>query len=106
MKNRIRVSDTSTDKRHSSLAYSAIIGDYEKPKRPNIELDASTPFVILRDTHGDNSPEHDNRHKARHVKTLGYKNFVQKNTMWIDGSFILNCQPNDFLKKLILKITT
>lgn len=100
MKNKIRVSDNSTEKHHGNLVYSAIIGDYEESKRPNIELDRDTPFVMLRDSHGNSSPEHDNRHKSRHIKTQGYKNFVQKNTMWIDGSFILNCQPSEFLKEI------
>ncbi len=100
MKNKIRVSDASTNKHHSTLVYSAIIGNYEEPKRPNIKLNNNTPFVLLNDTYGDGIPAHDNRHKARHVKILGYKNFLQKNTIWIDGSFILNCNPNHLLKEI------
>ena len=47
MKNKIRVSDNSTEKHHGNLVYSAIIGDYEESKRPNIELDKDTPLLCL-----------------------------------------------------------
>lgn len=85
----------------SLILYSAIIGNYEEPKVPQVTLSENVSYISLSNVYSSDLP-HDAfpRAKARYVKVKGYQDFKQRVAMWVDGSFIINCDPLKFLSDI------
>lgn len=83
------------------MLYSAIVGNYEEPKTPRGTQNKGVSYLRLSDVCTPDLP-HDAfpRAKSRYIKVKGYQNFKQGTTMWVDGSFVVNCDPLKFLSDI------